>query len=94
MSEGWVNGHWAAFKCPLCGSRSYVPVRIQKANGHWYTTASYQCFHCSVVFRDPVLFTQCTSKTRNPELGPGGAHRGSQRTEELGSEGDDSAHSD
>ena len=61
MSEGWKNGYWELFKCPLCGSTKYVEVRVQRPNGMWYTTAFYQCFHCTVMFRDPVLFTKCDS---------------------------------
>ena len=36
--EGWENGRWTRFKCPLCGSTSYVQVRVQKPNGDWYLT--------------------------------------------------------
>ena len=74
MSEGWKNGRWAAFKCPLCGSGQYVEVRVQKPNGHWYKTEFLQCAHCSVMFRDPVMFTQCRYDTSNIERTPGGAH--------------------
>jgi hypothetical protein len=59
MSEGWKNGYWALFKCPLCGSTKYIQVRVKKPNGHWYTTEFYECCSCSVMFRDPVSFARC-----------------------------------
>jgi transcription elongation factor Elf1 len=59
MSEGWKNGYWALFKCPLCGSTKYVEVRAKKPNGHWYTTDFYECVHCTVMFHDPVSFARC-----------------------------------
>jgi hypothetical protein len=74
MSEGWKNGRYTAFRCPLCASRKYVPVVVQKSNGHWYTTDFFQCFHCTVMFRDPISFTFCRVDTRNDERTPGGAH--------------------
>lgn len=70
MSEGWKNGYWSLFTCPLCGSRKYVEVRVQRASGHWVTTPFYQCFSCSVMFRDPVLFTQCRVDRANEDLRP------------------------
>jgi hypothetical protein len=76
MTEGWNNGKWALFKCPLCGSNGYVEVRVQKPNGHWYITEFYQCCHCSVMFRDPVLFTQCRVDKANVNRGPQGAYTG------------------
>jgi hypothetical protein len=48
VSEGWKNGRWTLFKCPLCGSESYVQVRVQKPIGDWYLTEFFQCFDCSV----------------------------------------------
>jgi hypothetical protein len=66
----WKNGYWELFKCPLCGSAKYVEVRVQRPSGHWYTTAFYQCFGCSTMFRDPVLFTKCKVDTANVELRP------------------------
>ena len=74
MSQGWKNGYWTLFKCPLCGSTKYVEVRVQRPSGHWYTTPFYQCFHCSVVFRDPVSFAQCRVDAANVELRPGGVY--------------------
>jgi hypothetical protein len=73
MSEGWSNGRWTLFKCPLCGSRSYVQVRVQRSNGEWYTTEFFQCFDCSVMFKDPVLFSRCDSSRLDAEVlrGPG-----------------------
>jgi transcription elongation factor Elf1 len=73
MSEGWKKGYWEHFKCPLCGSTKYVEVRVQKTNGHSYTTEFYQCFHCTVMFHDPQLFARCDSSTVTDEAirGPG-----------------------
>lgn len=59
MSQGWKNGQWELFKCPLCGSRKYVPVIVQRPSGTWYTTSFYRCFSCSVMFTDPVVFAKC-----------------------------------
>ena len=70
MSQGWKNGYWALFECPLCGSKKYVEVRVQRPSGYWYTTPFYQCFTCSVMFRDPVLFTRCKIDTANDDLRP------------------------
>ena len=70
MSEGWKNGCWELFECPLCGSRKYVEVCVQRPSGLWYTTPFYQCFSCSVMFRDPVLFTRCRVETANDDLRP------------------------
>jgi hypothetical protein len=72
--SGWKNGYWELFKCPLCGSSKYVEVRVQRPSGHWYTTAFYQCFSCSVMFRDPVLFSKCMVSTANDECTPAGAY--------------------
>ena len=74
MDDAWKDGRFTRFECPLCGSGGYVPVRVQKPNGHWYLTAFFQCFGCSVMFRDPVLFTLCYVDTRNDDRTPGGAH--------------------
>ena len=74
MSQGWKNGQFELFRCPLCGSRQYVPVTVQKPNGHWYQTEFFQCVWCSVMFRDPVSFTRCEVDDRNSERTPGGAH--------------------
>jgi hypothetical protein len=74
MSQGWENGTFSAFRCPLCGSTQYVEVRVRKPSGHWYVTEFYKCFHCSVMFKDPVLFTQCQVDMRNAERTMGGAH--------------------
>lgn len=68
MSTGWKNGFWELFKCPLCGGAKYVEVRVQKPNGHWYTTEFFQCFTCSIMFRDPVLFSRCMVDTTNDDL--------------------------
>lgn len=70
MSQGWRNGYWETFTCPLCTSKKYVEVRVQRPSGHWYTTPFYECFSCSVMFRDPVLFTKCKADTANDELRP------------------------
>jgi len=70
MSEGWKNAHWEAFKCPLCGSKKYVAVRVQRPGGQWYVTPFYECFHCSVMFRDPHLFSQCHAPEDDPRRGP------------------------
>ena len=71
--EGWENGRWTRFKCPLCGSTSYVQVRVQKPNGDWYLTEFFQCFDCSVMFKAPQLFSRCDSSRLDPDLmrGPG-----------------------
>jgi hypothetical protein len=73
MSEGWKNGYWEAFKCPLCRSTKYVEMRVQRPGGKWYTTPFYKCFHCSVMFHDPQLFSRCSSKEMSDEAirGPG-----------------------
>jgi transcription elongation factor Elf1 len=44
MDDAWRRGIYTRFKCPLCGSRKYVQVRVQKPNGNWYVTEFYQCF--------------------------------------------------
>jgi transcription elongation factor Elf1 len=72
----WRNGVYTAFKCPLCGSGKYVQVRVQKANGNWYTTEFYKCFHCTVMFHDPVLFTWQESSSVTDKYSADGAYRG------------------
>ena len=63
MSEGWKNGRWERFKCPQCGSGRYAEVRVQRpGTGNWYVTPFFQCFECTVMFTDPVLFTRCSSE--------------------------------
>ena len=67
--SGWKNGRWELFNCPLCNSRHYVEVRVQKPSGVWYTTAFYECLGCSVMFRDPVLFSrQHVNRDQNPAI--------------------------
>lgn len=70
----WRHGMYQLFKCPLCGSKEYVQVQVRKQDGNWYLTEFYQCFHCTVMFHDPVLFTQQNSSSPNAHRGPGGAH--------------------
>jgi len=57
MSEGWKNGRFELFKCPLCGDERYVEVRVQRPGGQWYVTPFLQCVGCTVMFRDPVRFS-------------------------------------
>jgi predicted RNA-binding Zn-ribbon protein involved in translation (DUF1610 family) len=54
----WSGNRYTQFKCPLCGSDGYTRVRVKKADGSWYITEFYHCFGCSVMFTDPVQFTQ------------------------------------
>jgi len=54
----WDGDRYTEFKCPLCGSDGYTRVTVKKPNGHWYVTEFYHCFGCSVMFTDPVKFTQ------------------------------------
>jgi len=68
MSDGWKDGYWKLFACPLCGGTKYVQVRVQRPSGHWYVTEFYECLSCSVMFRDPILFTKCEADTANDEL--------------------------
>jgi DNA-directed RNA polymerase subunit M/transcription elongation factor TFIIS len=62
MSDGWKDGYWERFKCPLCGSTKYVEVRVKRPSGRWYTTPFYKCFECTVMFDDPVSFSQSRVK--------------------------------
>lgn len=68
-----VSGQQLPFKCPLCGSDGYVTVIVQKPNGHWYRTAFYQCFGCSVTFVDPEKFARQERYLRRhgPPAAPG-----------------------
>lgn len=70
----WRNGIYENFRCPLCGSGKYVQVQVRRRDGSWYRTEFYQCFHCTVMFLDPVLFTQQDSSSPNAHRTPGGAH--------------------
>jgi len=70
----WRSGKYEKFRCPLCGSPGYMEVRVRKSNGNWYTTEFFQCAHCTVMFRDPVLFTRHKSGSPNERYSPGGAH--------------------
>jgi predicted RNA-binding Zn-ribbon protein involved in translation (DUF1610 family) len=54
----WDGDRYAKFLCPLCGSDGYTRVTVKKPNGHFYVTEFYHCFGCSVMFTDPVKFTQ------------------------------------
>jgi hypothetical protein len=51
----------------VCGSNKYVEVRVQRPGGNWYTTPFYQCFHCTVMFKDPISFTKCDSSELSEE---------------------------
>lgn len=57
MSEGWKDGRFGLFRCPVCGDRSYVPVRVQRPGGNWYQTPFFQCVGCTTMFMDPVCFS-------------------------------------
>jgi len=46
------------FCCPVCGCVKYVRVKERRRNGDWYRTEFWQCFGCSVMFRDPEKFTR------------------------------------
>ena len=82
MSAGWKNGQWELFKCPICGCKDYVPVKVQRPSGTWYTTPFYECFGCSVMFRDPVSFCGSRLRQGNPVRAPdGGFNRGTIKRE-------------
>jgi hypothetical protein len=72
MSEGWKDGRFELFKCPLCGDGRYVEVRVQRPSGIWYVTPFLQCVGCTVMFRDPVSFSgmciRSESKTSDMRL--------------------------
>ena len=55
----WEEDIYGKFICPLCKSDRYVRVKVQKPNGHWYTTEFYKCFGCSVMFADARDFSNC-----------------------------------
>ena len=69
-SMDWQGGIYPNFKCPLCGSHKYVEVRVRLRSGNWHTTEFYQCFHCTVMFRDPVLFTRQKSHSETDKYSP------------------------
>lgn len=54
----WNSDRYAEFLCPLCGTDAYTRVTVQKPNGQYYVTEFYHCFGCSVMFTNPVSFTQ------------------------------------
>ena len=45
------------FQCPICGSPSYQRVVIERRKGKRYETQFFECLGCSVMFREPELFT-------------------------------------
>lgn len=49
------NGH--RFRCPICRSRYFSPVRVRRPDGSMYQTDFYECTGCTVMFRDCVRFT-------------------------------------
>jgi hypothetical protein len=49
-------GAAAPFRCPVCGSGTYVAVHVRRPSGNWYRTPFYRCFGCTVMFEDPVMF--------------------------------------
>jgi hypothetical protein len=48
----------STFRCPLCGSTAYDYVHVRRADGAILQTQAYQCGGCSVMFKDPKLFTE------------------------------------
>jgi len=50
------NGH--RFRCPICRSRYFSPVRVKRPDGRIYETDFFECSGCSVMFRDSMRFTQ------------------------------------
>jgi hypothetical protein len=46
------------FVCPLCGSTAYDYVYLRRADGSILQTQAYHCGGCSVVFKDPVKFSE------------------------------------
>ena len=72
MSEGWKDGVWEPFKCPICGSIEYVPVIVRRPSGTRYPTQFNECFGCSVMFTDPVSFCGSRVRQENPVQSPDG----------------------
>ncbi len=46
------------FRCPLCGSSAYDHIFLKRPDGSIRQLQAFQCAGCSVVFKDPVKFTQ------------------------------------
>lgn len=53
------------FFCPLCRSNHYMLVSVtsQKSGARAIVDGLFQCAGCTVVFTDPVAFTQLMSDT-------------------------------
>ena len=83
----WKDGVFQGFRCPICRTESYVPVRVKRPNGNWYVTPFYQCFGCSAMFTDPVQFTRCETILKPIAFGTG-EHPGitARRREPTGEE--------
>jgi hypothetical protein len=69
MSDGWEDGYWESSKCPLCGSKRHVEVRVKRPTGSWYTTSFCKCLGCTVMFDDPASFSPCRVKA-DVSVGP------------------------
>lgn len=60
---GHVSSHFRptpvnTFRCPLCGSTAYDYVFVKRSDGSILRTQTCQCGGCSVMFKDPVKFTE------------------------------------
>ena len=49
MNDGQSQG----FKCPVCGSQSYVTAMLPGEDGKSYPINFYKCSKCSFGFKDP-----------------------------------------
>jgi uncharacterized C2H2 Zn-finger protein len=53
-----TESEYKGFECPTCGYRRYQRVVVNDRAGGPYETEFYACASCTVMFTDPVSFTQ------------------------------------
>jgi hypothetical protein len=55
------------FQCPVCRNEQYAQIEITDRYGQPKKIQSYHCRGCSVVFKDPELFTRHREKAVSTE---------------------------
>lgn len=49
------------FQCPICKCDLYRSVTVMRADGELYQTEFFACWGCTVMFREPELFSAAPS---------------------------------
>ena len=75
VAEGWKDGRFERFKCPVCGDRRYVEVRVQRPGELWYVTPFYECRLHRDVPRSGQLLRMRFHAPSTDQMLPEGAYR-------------------